>query len=165
MEIASSIALVLLTLTGYSAGAALGARGRIPVPGLLDLLAIVLLWVGAISSRTALGRWPAIGVWVLAGLLVGLVLTRARLAQYSNAERNARAANVWQAWKAFARRMGNYQGRVIMALLYFTVVLPFGAAATLLGDPLGIKRKRGASNWQPKQIPIKPSVEEAGRQY
>lgn len=165
MELVSGIALVLLTLTGYSAGAALGARGRMPVPGLLDLLVIVLLWGGALSSRTALGRWPAIGVWVLAGLLVGLILAHIRRTQYAKAEHNTPAANLWQAWKAFARRMGNYQGRVFMALLYFTVVLPFGAAATFLGDPLGIKRKRSASNWQPKQMSVKPSIEEAGRQY
>ncbi len=165
MELISGIALILLTLTGYSAGAALGARGKIPVPGLLDLLVVVLLWGGAVSTRAALGRWPAIGVWVLTGLIIGLILARARLAQYPKAEHNPSAANLWQAWKAFARRMGNYQGRILMAFLYFTVVLPFGAAATVLGDPLGIKRKKGISNWQPKHISTKPSVEEAGRQY
>ncbi|MCS7259405.1 MAG: hypothetical protein NZ765_01280 [Anaerolineae bacterium] len=165
MELASNVALVLLTLTGYSAGVALGARNRIPVPGLLDLMVIVLLWVGAISTRATLGRWLAIGVWVLIGLMVGLMLAYARRTQYTKAEHNTPAANLWQAWKVFARRMGNYQGRVFMALLYFTVVLPFGAVATFLGDPLGIKRKRSASNWQPKQMSTKPSIEEAGRQY
>ncbi|MGC8880053.1 MAG: hypothetical protein ACP5R2_12600 [Anaerolineae bacterium] len=165
MELISGIALILLTLTGYSAGAALGARGKLPVPGLLDLLVVVLLWIGAVSTRAALGRWPAIGVWVLTGLIIGLILARARVAQYPKAGSNTPAANLWQAWKAFARRMGNYQGRILMAFLYFTVVLPFGAAATVLGDPLGIKRKKSASNWQPKQMLTKPSIEEAGRQY
>ncbi|MGQ9501287.1 MAG: hypothetical protein ACUVSF_03020 [Anaerolineae bacterium] len=165
MELISGIALILLTLTGYSAGATLGARSKIPVPGLLDLLVIFLLWIGAISTRAALGRWPAIGVWVLTGLIIGLILGHTRLAQYPKADRSTPAANLWQAWKAFARRMGNYQGRVLMAFLYFTVVLPFGAAATFLGDPLGVKRRKSASNWQPKHMSIKPSVEEAGRQY
>ncbi len=165
MELISVIALVLLTLTGYSAGAALGARGRTPVPGLVDLLIIFMLWIGAVLTRVMLGKWLAIAVWVVVGLVIGLALARARLARYPAATATTPAANLWQAWKAFARLMGNYQGRTLMAFLYFTVVLPFAAVTTALGDPLGIKQRGRLSNWQPKHMSIKPSIEEAGRQY
>ncbi len=165
MELISGIALVLLTLTGYSAGAALGARGRTPMPGLLDLLIMFLLWAGAVSTRVALGKWLAVAVWVIIGIVVGLVLTRTRLTQYPKEATSTPTTNLWQAWKSFARRMGNYQGRILMAFLYFTVVLPFAAVTTIVGDPLGIKQKKRPSNWQPKHMSIKPSIEEAGRQY
>lgn len=174
MEIASSLALVLLTLVGYSSGAVLGARNRTPVPGLLDLVVIVILWAAALLTRPALGRWPALAVWLAAGLLVSALLARARLAQYARAAtadpssgrgRESIAARAWQAWKGFARRMGNYQSRVMMAGLYFTVVLPFGLAVSTLSDPLHIKRKGEPSNWRSKHMLARPSLEEAGRQF
>jgi hypothetical protein len=61
--------------------------------------------------------------------------------------------------------MGNYQSRVLMAFAYFTVVLPFGLGTRLLGDPLRIKRTPGDSNWQAKELTIRPSFEEARRQF
>jgi hypothetical protein len=52
-----------------------------------------------------------------------------------------------------------------MGFLYFTVVLPFGTAVTLLSDPLKIKQAGRPSTWQPKHVAVKPSLEEAGRQF
>lgn len=170
MEFVSGLALVLLTLVGYSSGAVLGARRRTPAPGLVDLLVVLILWAGALVTRPWLGRWPALAVWLAAGLLVGAVLAYVRRAQYGRTTvaepaQGSLLARAWQGWKAFARRMGNYQSRVMMAYLYFTVVLPFGLAVTWLSDPLHIKRTGRPSNWQTKHVPVKPSVEEAGRQF
>ncbi len=165
MEFVSGLALVLLTLVGYSSGAVLGARRRTPVPELFDLLLVVVLCATALATRAALGKWLAIGVWLAAGLVAGALLARARLSRYPKAEAGAPSGNLWQAWKGFARRMGNYQSRMLMALLYFSVVLPFGLAMTALSDPLHIKRTGISSNWEPKHNPVKPSLEEAGRQY
>lgn len=170
MEFVSGLALVLLTLVGYSSGAVLGARRRTPVPGLVDLLVVVILWASALVTRAWLGRWPALAVWLAAGLLVGALLATIRRVQYSRATLDKPAqgsllARAWQAWKGFARRMGNYQSRVMMAFLYFTVVLPFGLAVTWLSDPLQVKRTGRPSNWQTKHVPVKPSLEEAGRQF
>ena len=170
MEFVSALALVLLTLVGYSSGAVLGARRRTPVPGLVDLVVIVALWTGALVTRPSLGRWPALAVWLAAGLLVGALLAYLRRAQYGRATasaplRGSILQRAWQAWKGFARRMGNYQSRMMMAYLYFTVVLPFGLAVTGLSDPLHVKRTGRPSTWQTKHVPVKPSVEEAGRQF
>lgn len=163
MEFVSGLALILLTLAGYSGGAVLGARQRAPLPAWSDLLVIVVLWAGALVSRDGLGRWTAIALWLAAGLVVGAALASARRASYAKSKPEPPAANLWQAWKRFARRMGNYQSRVLMALLYFTVLLPFGLGVRLLSDPLHIKR-RGASTWQAKQLLVKPTLEEAARQ-
>jgi hypothetical protein len=165
MEFVSGLALVLLTLVGYSSGAVLGARRKTPVPGLFDLLLILVLWAAALATRIALGKWLAIVVWLAAGIAVGALLAHARLSRYPKDDSGPPSGSLWQVWKGFARRMGNYQSRVVMSLLYFSVVLPFGLALTAVGDPLHIKRTAGPSNWQPKHNVVKPSLEEAGRQY
>ena len=61
MELFSQIALVLLTLSGYSAGAALAGRDRPISPSLSDALLVLLLSAGALASRNVLGRWQALG--------------------------------------------------------------------------------------------------------
>jgi hypothetical protein len=165
MELVSGLALVLLTLVGYSSGAVLGAPRRTPVPALLDLAVVLSLWVVALVTRPELGKWGAIGAWLVVGILDGAVLSRARAGRYPKAKTGAPAASLWQAWKGFARRMGNYQSRMLMAYLYFTLVLPFGLGVALLSDPLRLKPGAAESNWRPKQLPVKPSPGEAGRQY
>jgi len=156
---------VLLTLVGYSSGAVFGAPRRTPVPALLDLAVVLALWGAALVTRPELGKWGAIGVWLAVGILDGAVLSRVRAGRYPEAKASTQAAGLWQAWKGFARRMGNFQSRVLMAFLYFTVVLPFGLGVALLGDPLRLKPGAAESNWRPKHLPVKPSVAEAERQY
>jgi len=179
MEFISGLALILLSTVGYSSGASLGARGRTAVPGVLDLVVVVGMWVVALLTRQALGKWYAIALWVVVGLILGALLARARLGRYAKEVEPVPAAapapglrGAWERWKVFSRKMGNYQSRVLMAFLYFTVVMPFGLGLTLLGDPLAIKRSPSQSNpegvashWQPKELPARPSLEEAGRQF
>ena len=164
MEIIAAIALVLLTLAGYSSGSVIGARGHTPVPRILDLLAVILLWIAALATRSALGKWSAIVIWLAIGLVLGLVLARIRIHSYAKAQPLDTGPGLWNAWKDFASRMGNYQSRVLMAFIYFVVVLPFGLGVTLLADPLQVKHAKDPSNWQPKALPLKPSIQEAREQ-
>jgi hypothetical protein len=164
MEIIAGIALVLLTLVGYSSGSVIGAKGHTPVPRILDLLVVIVLWVAALATRSALGKWSAIVIWLMIGLVFGMVLARIRVESYSKAQPLDMGPGLWNAWKGFASRMGNYQSRVLMAFIYFVVVLPFGLGVTLLADPLRVKQAKGPSNWQPKELPLKPSIEEAREQ-
>jgi hypothetical protein len=165
MEFLSGLALVLLTLVGYSSGSVLGAKGRTAVPAIPDLLVVVVLWVAALATRSLLGKWSSIAIWLLIGLCLGAILGRVRADSYAEAELQGTGRGLWNAWKGFAQRMGNYQSRVLMAFIYFTVVLPFGLGTKLLGDPLGVKGSSGGSNWQPKGLPLKPSIDEARRQF
>jgi hypothetical protein len=165
MDFIAGLALVLLTLVGYSSGSVLGAKRRAAVPGIADLLVIVLMWMAAFATRSVLGKWSAIGTWLVVGLALGAVLAWARADSYSRAQPLNTGSGLWNAWKGFARQMGNYQSRVLMALVYFSVVLPFGLGVTLLGDPLKIKRAHSNSNWRPKELPLKPSLDEARRQF
>jgi hypothetical protein len=52
----------------------------------------------------------------------------------------------WEAWKAFGKKIGNFQARVLLTVAYGIVVLPFGLAARLFSDPLQIKKRPDA--WQ-----------------
>lgn len=165
MEFIAGLALVLLTLVGYSSGSVLGVRRRTAVPGILDLLVIIALWIAALATRDTLGKWGAILIWLVVGLALGWGLTRIRINHYPKAEPSNAGPGLWNAWKAFAGRMGNYQSRVLMAFIYFVVVLPFGLAVTLLADPMKLKQVGGNSNWQPKELPLSPSIEEAREQY
>ena len=54
MSFLTLLALVMLTLVGYSTGAALAQRARHPQPRLLDLLLLPLLWALALTFRDLL---------------------------------------------------------------------------------------------------------------
>jgi hypothetical protein len=49
----------------------------------------------------------------------------------------------WAAWKAFGKKIGNYQARVLLTIFYAVLMLPFGLAARWFSDPLRIKEKAG----------------------
>jgi hypothetical protein len=50
----------------------------------------------------------------------------------------------WAAWKAFGKKIGNFQARVLLTIFYAVLMLPFGLAARLFSDPLRIKKKPDA---------------------
>jgi hypothetical protein len=104
------------------------------------------LLVGAVVA--ALGAW-----WMYRGkfgaagpacLSIGaaLVLTGALLPR----------ALVWpnRAWMALAGLLSFVMTRVVLALVFFLIVTPIGAAKRLTGwDPLGRRKRRGESYWAP----------------
>ncbi len=47
----------------------------------------------------------------------------------------------WRAWSRLAHKIGNFQARVLLTVLYVVMVLPFGLAVRWFGDPLRIKRR------------------------
>jgi hypothetical protein len=48
---------------------------------------------------------------------------------------------LWSAWKRLAHKIGNFQARVLLTVLYATVVLPFGVIVRLFSDPLHMKHR------------------------
>ena len=48
---------------------------------------------------------------------------------------------VWQAWTRLAHKIGNFQARVLLTVLYGVLVLPFGLIVRLFADPLRIKKR------------------------
>ena len=82
----SGLALVLLTLVGYSSGSVLGAKGRAVVPNILDFLVVIALWIAALVTRDTLGRWSSIAIWMALGLFLGMILARIRADGYQEAQ-------------------------------------------------------------------------------
>lgn len=83
INILSWLALIFLTLAGYSAGGVLGSRTGSdrhkgdPSPSVLDTAMVVVLWLGGIASRLkGMNLWPAIGIWVVVALVVAFVLNK-----------------------------------------------------------------------------------------
>ncbi|HUI52643.1 MAG TPA: hypothetical protein VLX60_12715 [Terriglobales bacterium] len=60
--------------------------------------------------------------------------------------------SVWEIWKRLAHKIGNFQARVLLTLLYALPVLPFGVAVRLFSDPLQIKRRPTAWMEHPADV-------------
>jgi hypothetical protein len=69
---------------------------------------------------------------------------------------------VWEAWKRFARRLADFQGRVLLTLLYIVLVVPVGLVLRVVADPLR-RRQPQTSNWTPRP-PAPATLDEARRQ-
>jgi hypothetical protein len=52
-----------------------------------------------------------------------------------------------------AQKIGKFQSRIVLTLVYFVVVWPFGLGVRLFADPLRIRRSstRPQSNWSARQ--------------
>jgi len=46
---------------------------------------------------------------------------------------------LWHAWKRIARKIGGFQARALLTVVYFTVVAPFGLVVRWATDPLALK--------------------------
>lgn len=54
----------------------------------------------------------------------------------------------WEGWKRLAHKIGVFNTRVIMSVLYFLVVLPTGLIFKAFSDPLQLSEPKD-SNWVP----------------
>jgi hypothetical protein len=61
--------------------------------------------------------------------------------------------DLWNRWLVLARKIGKFQSRIVLTVVYFVIVLPFGVGVRLLGDPLRIRRRstQTQSNWSARQ--------------
>jgi hypothetical protein len=175
MQTFSVLALILLSMFAYSAGAvALSKNFTEPKPQLADLCIMLILWSGGILTRSTLGwnKWLLVLGWmVLAYLTGGLAnLFKNRHAGQSGpasekpADSAKGAGRLWLQWKSFARKAGAFQSRLILSYFYFLCVTPFGLAVKIFGDPLRLRQKEKSSYWLPKKDTA-GDVEQARRQF
>jgi hypothetical protein len=71
---------------------------------------------------------------------------------------------MWKRWKIIGAAVGNYQGRAIVLVFYYTVMVPFGAGVRLLSDPLNLKPNAAGSAWLERES-TNQDIEEARRQF
>ena len=70
--------------------------------------------------------------------------------------------SLWRVWKHIARRIGEFQGRVLLTVLYALLVVPVGLILRLLADPLR-RWRPPASNWVARET-APATLDEARRQ-
>lgn len=178
MEFFSSLALILLTMVGYSSGFALMGRRKVVQSTFWDLIIIAALWFLAFALRPELGRWLAILAALLVALVTGWAVAAIRgrgvpsappvseLPEHAR-ERPPQSTNpfrrAWEAWSVFALEMGNVQGRLLMGFFYFFIVTPFGLASRLFSDPLHLQERPADSGWREKE-PLDNTLEQARQQ-
>jgi hypothetical protein len=45
---------------------------------------------------------------------------------------------IWSVWKKLGTAIGDFLARIVLSILYFTLVLPFGLITCLTRDPLDL---------------------------
>ena len=175
METLSFIALILLSLVGYSGGA-VGKAGKFEdlKPQIIDLILVMIIWIGAIYSRITfdLNKWLLILMWVILSILIGVfaILVRKLIGEKSLSNKEVEKApknpikRLWQRWKDFSKRMGSFHTRIIFSLFYFIFVTPFALGVRIFSDPLKIKHQGSKSHWLSKKE-IKYDLEQYRRQF
>lgn len=61
--------------------------------------------------------------------------------------------DLWNRWLVLAQKIGKFQSRIVLTVVYFVIVLPFGLGVRLFADPLRIRRSysQQQSNWSARQ--------------
>lgn len=49
---------------------------------------------------------------------------------------------IWSVWKKIGAAIGDFLARIVLSILYFTLVLPFGLITRLARDPLDLDPDR-----------------------
>ena len=175
METFTFIALILLSLVGYSSGAVTKAGKLVELkPIIIDLMLVVFIWLGAVYSRVKFDwdKWVVILVWIALAYLVGFMSVWPRkLAQEKPSSRAATDKNptnifqkFWHRWIGFSKRMGGFQSRMILSFFFLVIVMPFALGVKVFSDPLRIKVKLGQSHWLSVKEP-KFDIENFRRQF
>lgn len=71
---------------------------------------------------------------------------------------------LWAAWKRIARKIGDFQARVLLTIFYFVLLAPFALIMRRTSDPLALKpgTPRG---WGERQNAPEYTVEAARKQF
>ncbi len=59
------------------------------------------------------------------------------------------ASRAWEQWKAFNRAVVDFQSRILLQILYGTLLMPFALIARALSNPMANDRAAKASHWIP----------------
>lgn len=68
----------------------------------------------------------------------------------------------WRRWNIIGQAFGDFQGRLVALLFYFTIFVPFAVAVRLFSDPLHIRR--ADTRWHDRP-PVGTALDEARRQF
>ena len=69
-------------------------------------------------------------------------------------------SRIWSGWKRVAKKIGDFQARLILGLFYFILLAPFALIVKVATDPLAIKA-RAQRGWHPTPPPEGPESDRA----
>jgi hypothetical protein len=69
------------------------------------------------------------------------------------------ADTIWLRWKSIAHRVASVQARVLLALVYFTILAPFAAILRVRANPFR------TAGWHEHETPGAPESEAARNQF
>ena len=171
MNFFEGIALILLTLAGYSSGAVIAGRGRGKSLRLLDLGAAASLLILALATRGSIGHWINLPFWFILSGWVAAVFTKVKRGQGGTKKEDRKGPadrtpwrRFWDGWKAFAADMGNYQGRMLFAFFYFIIVMPFAVGLRLFADPFKMKAE-GRNTFWVERTSVRRELKDAREQF
>jgi len=175
MEILSFVALILLSLVGYSGGVVGNAGKSVEIkPQVVDLFLLLILWTTGIAAKLsfALNKWFLILLWIVVAILLGScrAFFGKKIKRISSTPEKAfdypsgLVRRLWRKWKHFGHRMGNFQSRILLSFFFFIIVSPFALAVKWFSDPLRIKRQKQDTHWNIRREE-KPDIEQFRRQF
>ena len=68
----------------------------------------------------------------------------------------------WKRWKIIGDAFGDFQGRLVTVLFYFTIFVPFAVGMRLFSDPL--QMRKAPTSWL-KRAPVGKTLDDARRQF
>jgi len=71
---------------------------------------------------------------------------------------------LWEGWKKIARKIGDFNARVILTIFYFILLCPFALLLKSFTDPLEIKKKKHIGWHDKENITELSALENAARQ-
>ena len=75
---------------------------------------------------------------------------------------NSMLKQLWQRWTKIAKKIGDFQARLILTLFYFIFIIPTGLIARRFADPLALKNN--AANWE-NRTSAPARLDDARRQF
>lgn len=175
MNTIAIIALLLLSLVGFSAGAVVKTRKSVGLkPHIMDLFLVGVILSGALYSRSTVevNKWILIVVWLGIAFGLGIIskfLWKRKTAEISIDKKfekipGSHVKRLWLKWNLFALRMGGFQSRIFLAIFFFLVVSPFAFMVKIFSDPLRIKDRNSGTRWV-ERIESKVNLESIRRQF
>jgi hypothetical protein len=152
------IALMLLSVVGYSAGVVLKTGKSIVLkPHILDLFLVVVIWSGALTSKLTMdvNKWLLILIWFGTALVLGIgskiIWKREAVEITLDAKFKKITANplkrFWLKWNLLVLRMGGFQARIFLSIFFFLFIAPFAFMIKIFSDPLRIKDRSFQARW------------------
>jgi hypothetical protein len=71
---------------------------------------------------------------------------------------------LWEGWKRIAKKIGDFQARLLLTVFYLFIIGPFALLIRLWGDPLAIK-PRSRHGWLPHTARQGDPMERATQQF